>query len=249
MARAQKRANRQLNPVYANTRNQIAAQRPEINALFDTLLTGLAAQQQASAQDIVQSAANRGVDRPALQGDLTTTLGQALNMAGAQLNRERAGQLSRVGQDVGTVRVGRARATADLADTLTSQDIARQENQLTKTEQQRDFRQNLQEIERSNEISRLSAAQQRARSARGKAQKTLADFSASDIARGLRIDLERVRGADGYVSPEDLAKARATWSKAGLPEKDFWENYQGLWNPNQGTYDQEFQYFRKKYGG
>lgn len=65
-------------------------------------------------------------------------------------------------------------------------------------------------------------------------------LSQKDTTSALRQGLESVKGADGHVSPGNLAKAYQIWTSQGLNPNSFWTNFQGYWNPNEGDYKQLF---------
>lgn len=65
-------------------------------------------------------------------------------------------------------------------------------------------------------------------------------LSKTQVVAGIRQGLESVKGGDGHVAPADLAKAYDDWMQSGLSDADFWSNFQGYWNPNQGNYKQQF---------
>lgn len=82
----------------------------------------------------------------------------------------------------------------------------------------------------------------------GKAGKAfdLTTVAAGTLQRQLTNSLRSVEGRDGHVSPENLAKAFNTWRAAGLDTNSFWKHFQGVWNPKQGNYQQQFNYFVSK---
>jgi hypothetical protein len=99
--------------------------------------------------------------------------------------------------------------------------------------------------------SARASAKKAAASARASAKKAAAEFditgvSKDKLTRELRLYLKNVQGKDKKVSPENLAKAYNTWQAAGLDAPSFWKNYQGVWNPKQKNYGDQFHYFVSK---
>lgn len=48
--------------------------------------------------------------------------------------------------------------------------------------------------------------------------------------------LQGQKGSDNHVAPSVLASAYKTYLSAGGTDANFWKNFQGYWNPNQGNY-------------
>lgn len=65
-------------------------------------------------------------------------------------------------------------------------------------------------------------------------------LSQTQVTASIRQGLESVKGGDGHVAPQDLARAYGDWVGSGLSEATFWKNFQGYWNPKQGDYKKQF---------
>lgn len=64
-----------------------------------------------------------------------------------------------------------------------------------------------------------------------------------NVTAALRQQLtgNKLVGGDGHVAPATLAAMYNTWVGYGLGDKQFWSAFQGLWNPKQANYGQQFQ--------
>lgn len=83
-------------------------------------------------------------------------------------------------------------------------------------------------------VARLGVSQARAANAANK------PLNLDQTTAAIRSGLESVKGGDGHVAPQDLAKAYKDFLSAGYTAKDFWSRYQGYWNPNQSSYEKQF---------
>jgi hypothetical protein len=109
-----------------------------------------------------------------------------------------------------------------------------------------------QSLVNDTQTAQATAARQAASDAKSNAALALAaskssnplNFSQDDVARELRVGLGAVAGGDGHVAPAQLAKAYLVWKQSGLADNAFWSNFQGLWNPNEGDYQQLFNYYK-----
>lgn len=103
--------------------------------------------------------------------------------------------------------------------------------------------------DRANTAESLVLNTQQTNAANAKANATAANasnplnISQSDLTRGIQAGFNSVKGSDNHVSPENLAGAYVNWTKAGLPAAAFWKSFQGYWNPKEGDYNKQFQYF------
>lgn len=255
-----KTANTQLAPVYNQADQTIGAQLPAIQSLYAALLQGLQGQAGNQAQAVVDSAAQRGVDRPMLAGDVQAGLADVLAMQSAQLGAQQAQTVAGVQGERGRARVYRAQNAGQLAGTINSERLGAKGNkqqlsnlkrnanlELTKAENQAQ----LQMLKAQQDYSVKEAAYQQAQAeAAAKAAQAAAarddpaNWSEDKLTRKLRLDMNALKGKkDGHVAPETLAAAYIDWDRSGLEPWKFWKNFQGNWNPKQKTYKKEFDYF------
>lgn len=82
--------------------------------------------------------------------------------------------------------------------------------------------------------SNANAAASRALRASNAANKPL---TSTQINAAIRSGLNSVRGGDGYVSPQDYARAFKDYTDSGLSAASFETNYGDLKNPNNPYYD------------
>lgn len=61
--------------------------------------------------------------------------------------------------------------------------------------------------------------------------------SQQSIAGQIRSGLNTVRGRDGYVAPQDYAKAYQDWVQSGFTPASFNSTFKDLKNPQNGYYD------------
>lgn len=231
VAQGKQAANAAFNP----TDQLIAAQNPAIANLYNALVQGLQGQNMMQQQSVMQGAQRAGVNAPSLQGQVATLLSSALAPGMAQLGVTNAQSQADIGLQRGKNQVNRANAATTLASNTQDMQIAAQKNQLA-----------LQDINRQNEVAQIAEQTRQARAA-ARAAKSLTDMSETAITKQLRLGLNSVVGSDGHVSPDNLAKAYAIWQSAGLAPDKFWSNFQGLWNPNQGDYNDQFYYSVNKF--
>jgi hypothetical protein len=155
-------ANAQLQPVFGAAKQQIQSQLPAIDQLYATLVQGLQGQAQTAQGDILQSAADRGVTRDPAQ--IQAALGQSVDAAQAQLGAQQAEQRSGITQDLTGLNVGRVQAGNDIGGGVQQANLAGQENQMKLQDLQRQQNLNLQDVTRKAELSKLQAAQTKAKS-------------------------------------------------------------------------------------
>lgn len=240
----------QVNSVYDPAQSQIQLQVPAIQQLYGALLQGLTAQSQNQASLVSQSAAQRGVGSQGITQGAQDALGSSLALQAGQLGASQAQDVAGLKGQIGKLNVGRASAQQDLASALFRQDLESQSHRQKLTEIERNAQ--LQQTQNQQDFN-IKAAQYQAAQARAaqKAAQDAANFdlttvSKDQLVRQLKVSLNAVRGKDGHVSPESLAKAYNTWAAAGLDAPSFWKNYQGLWNSKQKTYNDQFHYFVSK---
>lgn len=237
-------ATSQLSPVFNQAQQTVQAQAPAIQNLIDSLLQGLQTQAGNQVNNVVQSAEKRGVGRDMLAQDTQNMLAQELALQGGQLGLQRAQGLAGVQQTLGNIGVQRGTSIVDLAQSLQSGKQVEQKAQMAAKQSQRQFNLQSQQAQRDLEVARVAQSTQNARAAAQAAaqQKTLLDMSGGDLERFTRLALDRVQGKDGYVSPENLAKAYNDYRSAGFSSEDFWSRFQGKWNPKQADYADQFYY-------
>lgn len=207
-----KQATAQLNPVYASQEKAISSQVPAIQNLYNTLIQGLQGQYdqnlQTGVQGIVEDASARGVLRSTLPVDarqaLTAQLGQALMTGRAQLGSQQAQDIAGINEKLGTLRIQKTGAIADLARALEGNDLDRQKFAYQKKADARDFTLKQQQL----------AIQRAASSAKS------TGFDAS-IATSIDATLGRLVGSDGKVSPSNYNQAKVLWVSQGGKVSDF----------------------------
>lgn len=235
----------QINAIYDPAVLAIQSQVPAIQQLYQSLIGGLQAQSQTQIGNVVNSAAQRGVSSAGITQGAQQALGDTLALQSAQLGSQQAQDVAGLQQQVGKANVGRASAISDLATALQKQNIENQTNQSTMSNLERQYAlKQQQNVQNYN----VQEAQAQAAAARAAARAAKDQVSESDLQRALRIGLNDVKGKDGHVSPKDLASAFVVWQQQGFSPESFWKNYQGLWNPNQSNYADQFYYHVNKGG-
>lgn len=228
----------EVNNIYNPTLQQIQSQIPALQQLYGALLQGLQQQGQQQFQNVQHSAAQRGVSSYGIQAGTQGALADTLALQGSQLGAQQAQGVAGLQGELGKAQVGRGQAVYDLATSLQKQNTESQDNA-----------QRLQAIQRDAQLEQLknqqsaNVSEAQARSAAAGKEFDLSKVSQDQITRQLRLGLTSVKGKDGHVSPESLAKAYLTWQAAGLTPDSFWKNFQGLWNPKQKNYGDQFHYF------
>ena len=238
----------QLQPVFNQATQAVQAQAPAIQNLYNALMQGLQGQLGNQVQNVVQSAERRGVGRAMLGADTQNMLGQELALQAGQLGVQRAQDLATNQQALGNIGVQRGTSIVDLAQSLQADRQTTQKAKMDLKNTERDFQLRNQQALRDLEVAKTAQATANARVAArasasaGANQKTLLDISGSDLERMTRLGLDAVQGKDGFVSPENLAKAYNDYRRAGFSSEDFWSRFQGKWNPNQADYSDQFYY-------
>ena len=207
-----------VNALYNPAVGQIQAQIPAIQNLYATLVQGLQNQATTQGANLMQSAQQRGVATPAMGADINNVLGQALAQQSAVLGAQQAQGVAGLQGQVGQANVDRAGTlqqfqTSNLKDSLEAQsnryqmsDLERQAS-LREQGDRQDFEIRKARFEKQEADRRAREAQARRQDAQKQASFSLMDMSKSDIDRVMRVGLNKVTGEDGYVSPEDLARA------------------------------------------
>lgn len=235
-----RQAQQELNPVIAASQQMITPNISATQQLFRNLVAGLEGQAATSVSDINADATARGVGRAGLAQDVTAGLNPALMAGTTGLGAQQAGQLSDLRVAGGQLQADKATLVNQLASSLQESDIDNRKFELDKVTQDREQQLRIQQA-RQQAARRAAAAAESAAN-----QKGLMDMSESELERLTRLGLGNVQGGDGYVSPENLAKAYNVWAQAGFSAEQFWSKFQGKWNPNQGDYDKQFYYFVQK---
>ena len=236
-------ASQQVAAAYNPAVNQIQAQIPQVQALYNTLVAGLQQQGQNQAANIMQSAQARGVYQPTTAANTQAALAQALMGGQAQFGVQRAQDVAGLQGNIGQTRVQQAQVTQKQSEANQAAKLEAAKNQLALQQLQQNY--SLQEAQYARQ-QQEAAAREAASAAKQQAAFDLTSVGEGTLARQLRVYLNGVKGKDGHVSPENLAKAYNTWQQAGLNTEGFWKNFQGLWNPKQGTYNDQFYYFVNK---
>jgi hypothetical protein len=240
--------------VYGQAQKALQTQVPAIQTLYAALVQGLQSQGQLQTQNVVNSADMRGVGRASLAGDVQGQLGQVLAQQTGQLGAQQAQDTAAAQLGIGQLGVQKANNVVELAKSLQAYNQGEAKAKLDTQQTNRQYQLDTKKAQQDFNVSQASyekrqadaAAADAARKAEQAAAFDITTVSQSQLSRQLRVFLGGVRGKDGHVSPENLAKAYNTWQQAGLDAPSFWKNFQGLWNPKQSTYNDQFHYFVQK---
>lgn len=221
------------NAIYAPALQAIQAQTPQIQQLYQTLVQGLQQQSMAQQQNVVNSAAQRGLTAPTLGTQVAGAYGQDLNLINAQLGAQRATDVAGINQQVGKTNVAKAGTVNDLAQSLLKQTQENQQNayQMTDIERkaQLEQQQNQQQFEIQKARYEKAQAEAAARAAQA-AREAAASLSTKDFQSRVEATLLAVRGGDGKVSPSDYVEMKQLWADNGLSPADFDKKFDGLVN-------------------
>lgn len=212
----QQAANQAFNPAL----QQAQAQVPAINNLYTTLLQGLQNQSGSQLQNVLTSAAQRGVMRGSQEATTQDALNATLAQTGAQLGSQRAQDIAGLRSVVGQGQAQRALSAQNLTQGLVQADLASKENKL-----------NLQKINQAdqlntvrNQVAEAKAAARVSASASQRASQLTPD-QALDMQEGLWAP-----GKDGYVSPRAWNSAIQDWINAGGSVSSFTKRFGHLVN-------------------
>lgn len=186
-------AQKQLNPVYQQQESAIKSQIPALQQLYDSLYTGLAGQQAAETQNILESSAARGLTRSSIPTDLQTSLGQSMLQARGQLGAQQAGELAKIRTQLGDLGLQRAQGVQSLADTLYQRDLKERQFQMERQNAEREYQ------------MKLQLARQSSRGGGGSGGSGSSAFQDMSAALGSKT------GQDGYVSPSTWATLKNQW--------------------------------------
>lgn len=238
-------AGQQLAPVYNQAQGQLAQQMPAIANLYQSLIQGLQGQTQAQVQNVVNSAAQRGVLSGQTQLNAQGALDQALAQQTGQLSAQQAQETAAAKFGIGKLNAQRQNDILNLANSLQDLSTTKKKAAMDRLQNERQHQLDMLQAQQNYNIQQANFNTQQARaSARQAASaKDISQISEGQIQRQLRISLDNMRGSDNHVGPKDLAKAYLVWQEAGLNPSSFWKNYQGLWNPKQKDYGDQFHFF------
>lgn len=221
--------------------NAINAQAPAIQQLYSTLVQSLNNSVAQGAQQMAPGIQQRGASSPAMIQQLNGMLQQASSLQGSQLNANRAQALAQNQQQAGVATADRAMATGDFAKTNLEERMAAQENAYKSQQIERTAQAEQLQNQRSFDIQKARKSYRDAQAARESASKSLKDLSESDLKRAVRLNLNAV-SVNGHAGPADLAGALKIYRAAGLSDEKFWSEFQGFWDPDNGSYDSGFRY-------
>lgn len=239
-------AQNQLAPVYGQAQQGLQAQLPAIGNLYSALVQGLGTQANTQVQNVVNSAAARGVARPTLGSDVQAQLGQELAKQTGTLGAQQGQQTAAAQMGIGQLGVQQVQDANTLANSLQNLQQTQQKAASDRLANDRQFQMDTQKAQQGYNINVQQAATSNAKAAASQAPFDITSVSQTALTRQLRLGLGATQGKDGKVSPENLAKAYNTWMSAGLTPDSFWKAFQGKWNPKQQSYGDQFHYFVQK---
>lgn len=221
MARRYSMARNMVSPVYAGEQQAIESQVPSVQALYDTLVSGLQASGAAGTQRVMEGASRAGVDRAA--SDVAAVLEEAVALGGAQLGRQQAGDIADIRGSQAQLGMGRVGAISDVESALQERAIQSGRAKLQRQELKSGYKQDLLAARRQDELTRKEAAISRARGGGG------SGITVSE-------DLEYVAGLwepgpDEYVSPGQWNSLRDAWVERGRSASTFDREFGYLVNP------------------
>lgn len=160
-----KQAGNQLDPVYRGAIQGVSAQIPQVNNLYEALISGLEGQTAGGIQDVVASAEQRGVGRARLAEDVGATLNTALDLERNRAGAQQAEDVAGITGNLTDLRTGRISARQDLGDTFQDMGLAKAENKLVMSEARKKYLMDILALERQAELDKKAAAIQRQREA------------------------------------------------------------------------------------
>lgn len=111
-------ATNQLAPAYKQQITALNSQVPAIQQLYDVLDQGLAGQQQAGNQNVLEDASSRGLLRSTIPVEGQTALGQQIIQQQGLYAAQEAKDLGGVRQQIGGLQADQANAISQLASAL-----------------------------------------------------------------------------------------------------------------------------------
>lgn len=204
--------------------------------LFQALFGGLQQQQGLEIQNVLDSAAQRGVMRGGLEADVRGQLQPTLDLAQAQLNLGRAENVASLRQAAGQAMVDRANAGVELGGSLQSGNIQNQEAAMRANTSRAEFDMQMQGLERADQIKQEVYRQQQARAAAAAAKAAAAEQAQADREfRGMLNDdaaqlLREAAGSDGKVSPDDYNRIMKLYQAVGGNPNDYNKAFEGFIN-------------------
>lgn len=141
-------------PIYAGQQQAIAGQMSDVDALYNAMVQGVESQQATNLADITASAQQRGVYSPEMARQTAASLGQAGQLAGAQLGVGRAANQASLAEILASLGVGRQQAAVDFGGLIQQRDLAERNAQLERQKLQQEYNLGITEAEREAELNR-----------------------------------------------------------------------------------------------
>jgi len=225
-------AAKDLQPVYAGAQQALQGQIPAIQNLYNALLQGLQTQGGVQAQNVVESAARLGVDRPMLASDVQGQLGQALALQAGQLGVQQAQDVAGARQMVGQLGAQRASSIFDLARSLQERSQTERKAGLERKQTERQYQLDRQKTERDFQIQEAAYARRQAEAAAAAAQRAATKEANLTTSQAL-LTIGQVwqPGKDGYVNPKQWNELRKAFMEAGYSGSAFNSEFGNLINP------------------
>lgn len=213
--RYQQQAQAQLDPYFNQQTQAVRAQIPAIQKLYETLNAGLTGQQAAENQNILESAAQRGVLRSTLPVDLQSQLGAAVLQQRGQLASQQASDVANVNKSLSDIGLARSQSISSLADQLQARDLQERQFQLQQQQAQRDYE--LKQKQLAAEIAANNA-------------KSGGSVDVAGTVNGINNFLAGKVGKDGKVSPATFQAGRVKWIAAGGDPDSYNQTFAGYIN-------------------
>jgi hypothetical protein len=226
-------ANQELAAIYNPAIQGIQSQAPAVQNLYQTLMTGLAAQTAQQNQALAQSAQARGVAGGMINQNVSGMLNEALALEQARLGAQRASDVAGIQGQVAQAGVQRAQAAGQLAGTINTQNIEARQNQYKMADIERTAQMEQLQNQRSFEIQRAQYERAQAEASRARAEQAASQAAEMDIEDFLsRTDASftQLAGGDGKVSPKTFQEGLQLWRSKGLPEAEYYNRYNGYIN-------------------
>lgn len=134
-----RQAQGQLAPAYQQQTQALQSQIPAIQRLYGSLSQNLQNQQQADVQNAFESASARGVLRSTIPVQQQAGIAQQYIQKAGELGAQQQQEIGKVQSQIGGIGVEQAKAIADLAQALYSQNFRERELQLQRSTQQQEL--------------------------------------------------------------------------------------------------------------
>lgn len=219
-----------LQPTFAQAEQALQGQTPAIQNLYAALIQGLQAQGGAQTQNVLASAARRGVGRAMLGSDVQNQLGQELALQTGQLGAQQAQAVAAAQQAVGKLGVERVSRVSDLANSLQEAHLNRVKTQNEMSNLDRNQQLKLQEADREFQVAQAAYQRRQAEAAAAARQKAAKEAPTTSQAL-LTIAQLWQPGKDGYVNPKQWNELRKAFMEAGYSGSSFDAEFKNLVNP------------------